>query len=251
MKSKDVQKSNKNKPPDLCHPWSRRYVLPSQKWRGVPLQTEARFSENLNFSREFILNHIVSFPRKKALSHCACPKIFLYVGLLNFLNVGLLNLSLLHALLNLKPLQQLNHVSFPCKQTSCVFQPTSHIFIQLHMLSDMCSTNHNETSPQWFSIWSSYFPQGNMIFCISINGICLWQERSLRRWVQIASFLHSSPHQQRHHDSAGNLLWRQKPTYRNWHGTRKYIECERKLFIRAFFMCGYVKCWEQAYLFKL
>ena len=115
-----------NKPPDLRHPWSRLYVLPSQKWRGVPLQTEARFSENLNFSREFISNHIVSFPRNQALSHCACPKIFLYVGLFNFLYVGLLNLSLLRALLNLKPLQQLNHASFPRKQTSCVFQvPTN------------------------------------------------------------------------------------------------------------------------------
>ena len=163
-----------NKPPDLRHPWSRRYVLPSQKWRGVPLQTEARFSENLNFSREFISNYIVSFPRNQALSHCACPKIFLYVGLLNFLYVGLLDSSLLRALLNFKPLQQLNHASFPRKQTSCVFQATSHTFIQLHMLSDMCSTNHNETSLLWFSILSSDFPQGNVKLVLEVFfSICI------------------------------------------------------------------------------
>ena len=148
-----------NKPPDLRHPWSQRYVLPSQKWRGVPLQREARFSENLNFSREFISNHIASFPRNQALSHCACPKIFLYVGLLNFLNVGLLNLSLLHALLNLKPMQQLNHFH---KSRHHVFSKLQAIF---SFTFTCCLTNHNETSPRWFSIWSSYFPQGNMIFC--------------------------------------------------------------------------------------
>jgi len=72
-KAKMCKSPTMNKPPpDLRHPW--RYVLPSQKWRGVPLQTEPRFSENLNFSREFISNHIVSFRRNQALSHCAFSK---------------------------------------------------------------------------------------------------------------------------------------------------------------------------------
>ena len=134
--------------------------------------------------------------------------------------------------MSIQPLQQLNHASFPRKQTSCVFQPTSHIFIQLHMLSDMCSTNHNEASQRWFSIWSSYFPQGNMIFCISINGICLLQVWSLHWWIPVASFLHSSPTSWELCREC--MFWWQKPTYSHLYWTRKSIERDINFTTRAY-----------------
>ena len=66
---------------------------------------------------------------------------------------------------------QNNQASFPRKQASCIFQSISHTFIQLHMLSDMCSTNCNETSPRWIAIPTDFQLDLvlEVIFSISIN----------------------------------------------------------------------------------
>ena len=245
MKSKDVQKSN-NEQTTRSAPsiWSRLYVLPSQKWRGVPLQTEALFSENLNFSREFISNHIVSFPRNQALSHCVCPKIFLYVGLLNFLYVGLLNLS----------------------------------FFMLSWMWSHCNnwTTHHQVSTQadimWFPSYKPYFHSASH---------AVWHVQHKSQWniaavifnlvFWLSSRQHDLLHIHKWHLSVTsaiiasvntchfvpcptlitNIIRAVQGTYVlpvkteaniqslwHWHWTRKYIERDRNVSSKAFFMCG-------------
>ena len=139
-----------NKPPDLRHPGSRLYVLPLQKRKvnNPSCLFIKRPGRKFEFSRAFISKLIVTFSRNQALSHCAWQKNISVRGPDEFFYWVL---SLLRALLNFKPMQQLNQASFSCKQTSCVSYATSHTFILLHILSDMCSTNHSEKSPQSFA----------------------------------------------------------------------------------------------------
>ena len=80
----------------------------------------------------------------------------------------------------------------------------------------MCSTDHNETSQQWFSIWSSVFPQGNLIlvleviFSKSINEsnvcmafVCYKCHHCNGEYRSLRSYDHHRRHQLE--SSAGNL----------------------------------------------
>ena len=115
---------------------------------------------------------------------------------------------------------------------SCVFQATSNTFILLHMLPGMCSTIHNEKSPQWFETVSSRQLEtcvGNFLHIQKriqrMYDIRLFQVPSLQRRVLFPTWLQCRWSPPLVTTSSGTVmeLWWKKPTNSKFLWTSKCI----------------------------